>query len=110
MTNEIAWQLAHSVETDASPGFAWRHLTDVRNWDDPPAQFALDGPFAAGSQRTTLMPDQEPARWRISDVQPGQSYTLEAQLEGARSRSQDWLSVLAITAVLAVFVDVRPRI
>ena len=83
MINEIAWQLEHSVETDASPRFAWGYLTDVRNWDDPPAQFALNGPFAAGSQGTTLMPDQEPLRWRISDVQPGQSYTIEAQLEGA---------------------------
>lgn len=55
----------------------------MRNWDDPPAQFALDGPFAASSQGTTLLPGQEPLRWRISDVQPGQSYTLETQLERA---------------------------
>jgi hypothetical protein len=58
MMNEIAWQ-AHSVETDASPSFAWSYLTDVRNWDDPPAQFVLDGPFADGTQGTTLMPGQE---------------------------------------------------
>ena len=87
--NEVAWQREHSVETDASPTFAWSYLTDVRNWDDPPAQFALDGPFAAGSQGTTLMPGQEPVRWCISDVQPGQSYTLETQLEGA-TLSFEW--------------------
>ena len=89
MMNEVAWQLEHSVETEASPSFAWSHLTDVRNWDDPPAQFALDGPFAAGSQGTTLMPGQEPVRWRISDVQPGRSYTLETRLEGA-TLSFEW--------------------
>ena len=55
----------------------------MRNWDDPPAQFALHGPFAAGFQGTTFMPGQEPVRWRISDVQPGLSYTIETQLEGA---------------------------
>ena len=81
--NEVAWQREHSVETDASPSFAWSYLTDVRNWNDPPAEFALDGPFAAGSQGTTLMPDQEPVRWRISEVQAGQSYTIETDLKGA---------------------------
>jgi hypothetical protein len=89
MMNEIAWQLEHSVETDASASFAWSYLTDVRNWDDPPAQFVLDGPFAAGSQGTTLMPGQAPLRWRISDVRPRQSYTLETQLEGA-TLSFEW--------------------
>jgi hypothetical protein len=81
--NEIAWQLEHSVETDASPGFAWSYLTDVRNWNDPPAEFMLDGPFAAGSQGTTLMPGQEPVRWHLSEVQAGQSYTIETDLQGA---------------------------
>ena len=77
MVNEIAWQLEHSVETDASRSFAWSFMTDPRNWDDPPAQFVLDGPFAAGSQGTTLMPDHEPVRWRIRHVRPGQSYVIE---------------------------------
>jgi hypothetical protein len=81
---KAAWQREHSVETDArSPGFAWSYLTDVRNWHDPPAEFALDGPFAAGSQGTTLIPGQELVRWRISQVQAGQSYTLETELKGA---------------------------
>lgn len=87
--NEIAWQLEHSVETDASPSFAWSFLADVRNWDDPPAQFALDGAFAAGSKGTTLLPGQEPLRWVISDVRPGQSYTIQMQLEGA-TLSFEW--------------------
>jgi hypothetical protein len=87
--NEIAWQREHSVETDASPSFVWSFLTDVRNWDDPPAQFALDGAFATGSQGTTLMPGQEPLLWGISDVRPGQSYTIQMQLEGA-TLSFEW--------------------
>ena len=81
--NAIAWQLEHSVETAASASFAWSYLTDVRNWSDPPAEFALDGPFETGSQGTTLMPGQGPVRWRITDVQAGQSYTIETELTGA---------------------------
>jgi len=44
---EGAWQLEHSVEADVSPGFAWSLWTDVTTWDDRPAQFVLDGAFAA---------------------------------------------------------------
>jgi hypothetical protein len=89
MMSEIAWQLEHSIETDASAGFTWSYLTNVRNWDDPPAQFLLDGPFAAGAQGTTLIPGQEPLQWRIRDVRPGQAYVIETQLERA-TLSFEW--------------------
>ena len=79
----VAWQMGQSVETNASPGFAWAFMTDVGNWDDPPARFELDGPFAAGSQGTTLVPDQEPRYWRIRDVHPRLSYVIETDLDGA---------------------------
>ena len=83
IVNEIALQLEHSVETDASPGFAWSFFTNPSNWDDPPAQFVLDGPFCAGSEGRTLIPGQEPVRWCIRDVQPGHSYVVETQLDEA---------------------------
>src|SRR5438046_2407880 len=64
----IACQLEHSVDAEVSPSFAWNWRTDIKNWDDPPAQFQLDGPFASGSWGTTLLPGQEPLRWQIRDV------------------------------------------
>jgi hypothetical protein len=42
MTN-IACQLEHSVEAEVSPAFAWNWRTNIKTWDDPPAQFQLDG-------------------------------------------------------------------
>jgi len=66
-----------------SARFAWRFWTDVRNWDDPPAQFMLDGPFADGSRGTTVLPGQAPSRWCIRDVRSGRSATIEMELEGA---------------------------
>ena len=81
--NKHVWQLEHSVETDASPGFAWSYLTEVTNWSDPPAEFALDGPFATGSHGMTRMPGREPVTWHIGDVQAGRSYTIETELPGA---------------------------
>ena len=83
MMREIALQLEYSVEADVSPAFAWQFRTDVSNWNDPPAQFALDGPFEAGSHGTTLLPGQETLHWRICDVRQGESFVTEMQLDRA---------------------------
>jgi hypothetical protein len=81
--SQIALELRYSVEADVSPAFAWRFRTDVANWNDPPARFALDGAFEAGSCGTTLLPGREPLHWRIREVRPGKSFALEMQLEQA---------------------------
>jgi len=52
----IPWEITHSVETNARPAFAWRYWTNIAHWDDPPAEFELDGPFATGSRGTTRLP------------------------------------------------------
>jgi hypothetical protein len=82
MTN-IACQLEHSVEVDVRPAFAWSWRTDIKNWDDPPAQFELDGSFAKGSSGTTRLPGQEPIRWQIRDVRPGTSFIIDMPLDRA---------------------------
>ena len=89
MTNPV-WQLEHSVEADVSRAFAWNWRTDIKNWDDPPAQFQLDGPFTTGAWGTTRLPGQEPMRWQIRDVRPGASFAIELPLDGA-VLSFEWL-------------------
>src|SRR5687768_14801364 len=89
MTNS-AYQLEHSVEAEVSPAFAWNWRTNIKNWDDPPAQFQLDGPFAQGSWGTTRFPGQEPIRWHIRDVRPGASFIIEILLDRA-VLSFEWL-------------------
>lgn len=81
--SEIALQLEYSVEADVSPAFAWQFRTNVSNWDDPPAQFSLDGPFEAGARGTTQLPGQEPLHWTIREVRPGESFVTEMQLDRA---------------------------
>ena len=100
MTN-IACQQEHSVEAEVSPAFAWNWRTDIKNWDDPPARFHLDGPFVAGSWGTTLLPGQEPIRWQIRDVQPGVSFSIEMPLDRA---------VLSFEWVFDAVSDHRTRI
>jgi hypothetical protein len=79
----VCWEITHSVETNASPAFAWNYWTEVKNWDDPPAKFELDGPFASGSRGTTRLPGQEPLHWFIDEVNPPHAATIEMQLQGA---------------------------
>ena len=81
--NEIAWEIAHSVDAGVTPAFAWTYMTNVANWDDPPASFELDGPFAAGSRGTTHRPGQEPRHWHLREVHPIASYIFEMPLDRA---------------------------
>ncbi len=81
--NDIVWMIEHSVETRATPEFTWMYMTDVKNWDDPPAEFKLHGPFASGSSGTTEMPGQPPRQWRLKNVKARESYTIEIAVVGA---------------------------
>src|SRR5262249_39644177 len=63
--------------------FTWRYMTDVKNWDDPPAKFSLNGSFSSGSPGSTAIPGQPPRQWRLKQVKPQESYTIEIALEGA---------------------------
>ena len=86
---DVAWQLEHTVDANVSAAFAWAFWTDVTNWDDPPARFLLEGPFADGAVGTTWIPGQEPLRWRIRDILPGRSATIDMQLDRA-TLSSTW--------------------
>jgi len=79
----VACHLEHSVDAEVSSSFAWNWRTDVKNWNDPPAQFQLDGPFVSGSWGTTLFPEQEPLRWQIREVRAGVSFMIAMPLDRA---------------------------
>jgi hypothetical protein len=85
----IAWEITQSVDAGVTPAFAWTYMTNVANWDDPPATFELDGPFSAGSSGTTRIPGQAPRQWRLREVNPMASYVLETALEDA-AMSFEW--------------------
>ena len=82
-TLEPAWTAAHSVEVAVPRDLAWSWLSKVSNWSDPPAEFAIDGPFADGVRGTTTMPGQPAREWRLRDVRSPETYTVVADLGGA---------------------------
>ena len=87
--NNVAWEITHSVDANVTPTFAWTYMTNVANWDDPPATFELDGPFAAGSRGTTHTPGQEPRHWYVREVNSIRSYILEMTFDRA-TISVEW--------------------
>lgn len=87
--SDVAWETTHSVDSHASLPFAWAYMTNVANWDDPPATFELEGSFMAGSRGTTRIPGQEPRRWHVAEVNSLESYVLETELDRA-AMSFEW--------------------
>jgi len=86
----IAWEMTHAVETNASPAFAWNYWANIANWDDPRADFELDGLFATGSRGATRLPGQEPPlHWFIREVTPPNAATIEMSLDSA-ALSFEW--------------------
>ncbi len=85
----VAYETQYSVEAGVSRAFAWGWRTDVRNWDDPPAEFALEGPFVEGSRGTTRLPGRAPLDWQIGKVEPGRFFVLDMPLPGA-TLSFEW--------------------
>lgn len=94
MSNETLWLLEHAEVTTAASDFVWDYWTDVKHWDDPPAQFHLDGPFVSGSRGTTVLPDREPVHWVLREVHAGSSYTIETALDGAVLKCQWFFEAL----------------
>jgi hypothetical protein len=87
--------LEHSIETDVTAAFAWKCRTNIATWNDPPATFLLDGPFAEGTQGTTLIPGQDPLTWWIRDVRTGSSFAIELPLDRATLRFEWHLAAVS---------------
>lgn len=74
--SEAVWEFAHALECRAPREFAWAYWTNAENWDDPPARFEFDGPFAVGTRLKTILPGQE-LESVIREVVEGSSARIE---------------------------------
>lgn len=85
--SEAAWQFEHAVECKVNRSFVWSFWTDVSNWERIEGKavewIKLHGPFALGTFGETKMPGQEPQRWKIAQIDPGHSATIEMAVAGA---------------------------
>jgi hypothetical protein len=99
--SDIRWAIEHSAAAMANLAFTWTYMTDVKNWDDPPAKFNLNGSFLSGSTGSTEIPGQTPRQWRLREVKPQESYTIEIAVEQA---------VILCTWVFAELSDSQTRL
>lgn len=74
------WSCQRSADVDVPVRFAWHYMTDIANWNDPSAEFTIEGPFAPGTQGTTRMSGQPDRDWTIQDVTPGHAFTVHMWL------------------------------
>jgi len=82
MTDPI-WKFEYAVECEAPRELAWKYWTNPENWDDPPARFEFDGPFAVGTRIKTLLPGQT-LESLIQAVESGREATIQLAYGEAR--------------------------
>jgi len=78
----------HSVEIDAPAELAWEVFSDVERWPEWTASVtslvALDGPrLAAGKRFAIKQPRMSKLVWKVTEVDPGGSWTWEQRSPGA---------------------------
>ena len=83
--SETVWKFEHTVECDAPQEFAWEYWTNPAKWDDPPARFEFDGPFAAGTSIRTILPGQT-LESVIREVKKPDTALIEMEFAGAYVR------------------------
>ena len=88
-----------STHADAPPDDVWRLFMDVERWPQLTESLSevrrLDsGPLAVGSQARVTQSNRFRSRWRVTDLEPGRSFTWESRL-----------GALAIVGVHAVAPD-----
>jgi hypothetical protein len=76
------WEFAHCVECGAPRVFAWAYWTNAENWDDPPARFEFDGPFAVGTRIKSKLPALE-LESTIREMAAGHAARIETDVMGA---------------------------
>lgn len=77
------WIYEHSVDTPAEPASVWALLSDLSSWSGWNAGVEgvdLNGPFAVGTQGTMRMPEQEPLRFRLIQVEEGSGFEDETPI------------------------------
>ena len=71
---------AQSIQIEAPPGRVWAVMSDVEKWHEwTPSVTSVtlsgSGPLAVGRRATIRQPKFPPALWKITEIEPGRSFT-----------------------------------
>ncbi len=78
-----------SIEIDAPPQLVWEVFSDVQHWPDWTASVTSltgrDGPVLAVGKRFTIkQPGMSKLVWRVTEIEPGSSWTWVQRSPGLR--------------------------
>src|ERR1700753_3558426 len=76
-----------SAAVDAPAGTVWKLFTDLERWPELTASITElrrtdTGPLRVGSEAVVRQPRLPPARWRVTELEPGRSFTWETSAPG----------------------------
>ena len=99
-----------TVEIPAPPPLVWSVLADVTRWTEWTAsisrvQLLSPGPLQIGSRVRIHQPKLPPAFWRVTDLNPGASFTWVSRAPGVRVTAQH--SAEAIADGTRVILSIR---
>jgi hypothetical protein len=83
------WTKQYSAESSASAERLFAILRETAawpEWNSGVTRIDMDGPFAAGTTATMVLPDQSALRFRLVWVEPGRGFEDETDLPGAGVR------------------------
>ena len=85
-----------SVEIDAPPQLVWDVFSDVERWPDWTASVTslvgLDGPaLAVGKRFAIKQPGMSKLVWKVSEIDPGSSWTWVQRSPGVRVSARHWV-------------------
>ncbi|QLL08979.1 SRPBCC family protein [Mycobacterium vicinigordonae] len=84
--------IEHSFEIDASSEVVWEVFSDVERWpewtESVTSLVALDGPgLALGKRFAIKQPRMGKLVWRVTEIEPGMSWTWEQRAPGALAKA-----------------------
>ena len=94
------WDYEYRLETSAPPEALWRHWADMASWpqwNEGIETITVDGPFEVGTVFTMTPPDDEPIRMRLTEIEPGRSFTDEMDAGDFAVRTEHRLEPAAET-------------
>ena len=83
----LAMEVSVTGVVSAAPETVWRLFTDVERWPElnenvHEVRRLDDGPLRVGSEAQIRQPGMPLASWRVTELDPGRSFTWETALRG----------------------------
>lgn len=82
-------EFSRTVQIPVSPGLAWSVMADVERWPEWTTSVSRvkrlsGGPLQVGSRVRIRQPKLPPAWWRVTELNPGRSFTWVSRAPGVR--------------------------